>query len=126
MSIMTVNPHLEQYAETKGFSLSGESRQNLQPVYDRVQRIPASPMGETYSFSRAEKRDLFPEEITILKSDGTVVMAKVVCSLAIPREWSYVSSNKQLRLYVLAEGESVERQVRINPDSSVIVRPPTR
>lgn len=126
MSIMTVNPHLEQYAETKGFSLSGESRQNLQPVYDRVQRIPASPMGETHSFSRAEKRDLFPEEITILKSDGTVVMAKVVCSLAIPREWSYVSSNKQLRLYVLAEGESVERQVLINPDSSVIVRPPTR
>lgn len=126
MSIMTVNPHLEQYAETKGFSLSGESRQNLQPVYGRVQRIPASPMGETYSFSRAEKRDLFPEEITILKSDGTVVMAKVVCSLAIPREWSYVSASRQLRLYVLAEGESVERQVRINPDSSVIVRPPTR
>ena len=126
MSIMTVNPHLEQYAETKGFSLSGESRRDLQAVYGRVQRIPASPMGETYSFSRNEKRDLFPEEITILKSDGTVVMAKVVCSLAIPREWSYVSSNKQLRLYVLAEGESVERQVRINPDSSVIVRPPTR
>lgn len=124
MGIMTVNPHLEQYTDTKGFSLSGESCQSLQAVYDRVQRIPASPMGETYSFSRNEKREIFPEEITIVKSDGTVVMAKVVCSLAIPRNWSYVSSIKQLRLYVLAEGESVERQVRINPDSSVIVRPP--